>query len=115
MEENNILEQETPQTEPILENEDELKKAVEEQLSKVRTQSMLLGAQTVCSVVLQKIATAQHKSKMSYRDYERLIKDISEFCRVGISRKVNADGTTSVREEHDEIIEKETPSEENNE
>lgn len=107
MEENNIMEQEAPQTEATLDNEDELKKAVEEQMTKLRTQSMLLGAQSACSVVLQKIVTAQSKGKMSYRDCERLIKDIATFCKTGLSRKVNADGTTSPREEQNEIIEEE--------
>lgn len=112
MEENKVLEQEAPQAEAPVENEDELKKAVEEQLSKVRTQSMLIGAQTACTVILQKITAAQQNGKMSYRDYERLIKDISTFCRIGISRKVDADGTTS---EHNEIIAEEKTSEETNE
>ena len=107
MEENNIMEQEAPQTEATLTSEEELQKAVEEQMSKLRTQSMLLGAQSACSVVMQKIATAKSKGKMSYRDCERLIKDIAEFCRIGLSRKVNADGTTSPREEQNEIIEEE--------
>lgn len=107
MEENNIMEQAALQAEETVNNEDELKKAVEEQMSKLRTQSMLLGAQSACSVVLKKIATAQSKGKMSYRDCERLIKDIATFCRIGLSRKVNSDGTTSPREEQNEIIEEE--------
>lgn len=105
MEENNIMEQEAPQTEA--EKNEEFEKIVEEQMTKLRTQSMLLGAQSACSVVLQKIVTAQSKGKMSYRDCERLIKDIAAFCKTGLSRKVNADGTTSPREEQNEIIEEE--------
>ena len=75
---------------------DELKKAIEDQMSNLRRQSILIGAQTACNVILQKIYT--HKSKQgkkSYRDYERLIADIQKFCETGISRKVNSDGTTS--------------------
>lgn len=81
-------------------NDDELKKAIEEQMSNLRRQSILIGAQTACNVILQKIYTAHAKpGKKSYRDLERLIVDIQQFCETGISRKVNADGTTSPREE----------------
>lgn len=85
--------------------DDELKKAIEEQMSKLRTQSMLLGAQSICQVILQKIYTAKSKpGKKTYRDYERLIADIQKFCETGISRQVNTDGTTSEisKEDNDE-------------
>ena len=82
-------------------DKDELTKAVEEQMSKLRTQSMLIGAQTVCRVVLQKIySTMSQPGKKSYRDYERLIADIKNFCETGISRQVNTDGTTSPVEDN---------------
>lgn len=85
-------------------NNDELTKAVEEQMSKLRTQSMLLGAQTMCRVILQKIYNTQSKpGKKSYRDLERLIDDVKSFCETGVSRQVNADGTTSpITEEYTE-------------
>ena len=77
-------------------NDDELTKAVEEQMSKLRTQSMLMGAQAMCKVILQKIYDANAKQgKKSYRDLERLVVDIQQFCETGLSRQVNADGTTS--------------------
>lgn len=61
---------------------------------------MLLGCQVICSTILQKIQTATNKtSKMTYRDYERLIKDIADFCSTGLSRVVNSDGTISPKEE----------------
>lgn len=79
---------------------DELKKAIEDQMSNLRRQSILIGAQTACSVILQKIYTASSKpGKKSYRDLERLIVDIQKFCETGISRKINADGTTTPVEE----------------
>lgn len=82
-------------------DKDELTKAVEEQMSKLRTQSMLIGAQTMCRMVLQKIYTVQTKpGKKSYRDLERLVADIRSFCETGISRQVNADGTTSPVEDN---------------
>ena len=80
--------------------EDPIKDAVEEQLKKIQRQNLLLGAQTMCRVVLQKIVAAQSKpGKMSMNDYKRLTKDIESFCRTGLSRKVNADGETEPIEE----------------
>jgi hypothetical protein len=84
------------------EGKDELQEAVEEQLKKIQTQNLLLGAQTFCSVVLQKInAWENQPGKRSHNDYKRLVKDLKEFCRTGLSRKVNPDGTTSPIEEND--------------
>jgi len=85
---------------PISEEKDDLTKAIEEQMDKLRRQSVLLGAQAICSTILQKITLTMRKpGKTSYRDYERLVKDISDFCTTGLSRKVNLDGTTSTIEE----------------
>lgn len=79
---------------------DELQKAIEDQMTKLRRQSILIGAQTACSVILQKILAVTNKpGKISMRAYERLINDITDFCRTGISRQINADGTTSPVEE----------------
>ena len=105
MDENNInteLEEESLEMvdEPVSQmDDDQLKKAIEEQMSKLRTQSMLMGAQAICQVILQKIHTVQQKpGKKTYRDYERLIAEIENFCKTAISRQVNADGTTSEKE-----------------
>ena len=74
---------------------DDLKKAIEEQLSKIRRQNILIGAQTVCKVVLDKINAFERSSgSKSNNDHKRLIKDIKKFCETGVSRKVNADGET---------------------
>ena len=82
------------------EEKDDLTKAVEAQMEKLRRQSVLLGAQAICSTILQKITITMRKpGKKSYRDYERLIKDISDFCTTGMSRKVNLDGSVSPIEE----------------
>ena len=82
---------------------DELKEAVENQMRNLRRQGILVGAQTACNVILQKIyAHLAKPGKKSYRDYERLIKEIQEFCETGVSRKINADGTTSPVEETQE-------------
>lgn len=74
---------------------DELKEAIEETLSKIRTQSMLLGAQAICQTIVNKIyAFESSHGKKSANDYKRLVKDIKKFCETGLSRKVNLDGTT---------------------
>ena len=78
----------------------DLKALIEERMSQLRTQSMLLGSQAMCRVILSKIYAVTNKpGKISMRAYERLIKDLVAFCEIGISRTVNADGTTSPRDE----------------
>lgn len=85
-------------------DKDEFTKAVEDQMSKLRTQSMLLGAQSMARVILDKIYSYLAKpGKKSYRDQERLIADIRSFCETGLSRKVNIDGTTSPVEEEENV------------
>lgn len=92
-EEMELQDEQIPETDG---EKDPLKEAIEEQLNKIRTQSLLLGAQTSCSVILQKIAVWEKQpGKRTLNDHRRLVKEIREFCRVGISRKVNPDGTTS--------------------
>ena len=74
---------------------EELKNAVEETLSKVRRQSMLLGAQAICQTILNKIVEFEKiPGSKSNNDHKRLIKDIKHFCEIGLSRRVNADGET---------------------
>ena len=81
-------------------SEDPLKAAIESQMKKIQRQSMLIGAQTLCSVILNKITVAMNKpGKRTMNDYRRIIKDIESFCRTGLSRKVNADGETELIEE----------------
>ena len=81
-------------------NQDPLKDAIEAQMKKIQRQSMLIGAQTMCRVILEKIIVAEVKpGKRTMNDYKRLIKDIKNFCETGISRKVNADGETKPIEE----------------
>ena len=78
----------------------ELKDAIGEHLRKIQRQNMLIGAQTVCTVILEKIMTAMSKpGKRTMNDYRRVIKDIEQFCRIGVSRKINADGETEPIEE----------------
>ncbi len=96
---NEIYEEEV-QTEENALNNDELKSAIETQLSRIRRQSMLLGFQVACHSVLEKIvATTSKQGKITMNDYKRLVKDIDQFARTGISRKVNTDGETEIIEE----------------
>ena len=77
------------------EAKDELKDAIEETLSKLRRQSLLLGAQAICQTILDKIIAFERKpGSKSNNDHKRLIKDIKNFVEVGLSRKVNTDGET---------------------
>lgn len=96
-----VDEEEFESDELITENaKDDLKEAVEEQLKKIQTQNLLLGAQVSCSVIMDKIKAFETKpGKRTLNDHRRLVKEIKEFCAVGLSRKVNPDGTTSPIEE----------------
>ena len=95
MEENKPIENQ----EETLSN-DELKSAIEEGMSKMRRQLMLLGAQVICQTVLDKITKFENTpGSKSNNDHKRLIKDIKKFCEVGVSRKVNTDGETEPVEE----------------
>lgn len=80
--------------------DDAFKEAIDTQLRKIQRQNLLIGAQTMCSVILEKIVTAMSKpGKRTMADYKRLTKDIEQFCRVGISRKINADGEVELVED----------------
>ena len=88
-------------TESKPKTEEDLRNAIEAQMSKIRRQSMLLGAQTACTVILEKIIVILSKpGKRTLNDYKRLIKDIEDFCRTGISRKINQDGEPEFNNDH---------------
>ena len=90
-EENKMIED---QEEPKMDG-DALKEAIEAQFEKIRRQSMLLGAQVMCHTILDKITVFERKpGSKSNNDHKRLIKEIKQFCEVGVSRKVNTDGET---------------------
>lgn len=94
-EEQMSLFEDEPVEEAKPETTDELKGAIEETLSKIRRQSMLLGFQVSCQTVLDKITAFERKpGSKSNNDHKRLIKEIKQFCETGLSRKVNTDGTT---------------------
>ena len=94
-EKNPIEEQET-----LTMNDDELKNAIEEQLSKVRRQSMILGFRVSCQTILDKINTFERSpGSKSNNDHKRLIKDIKKFVEQGLARKMNENGEIEVPEE----------------
>ena len=94
-EKNPIEEQETS-----IMNDDELKNAIEEQLSKVRRQSMILGFRVSCQTILDKINTFERSpGSKSNNDHKRLIKDIKKFVEQGLARKMNENGEIEVPEE----------------
>jgi hypothetical protein len=83
---------------------DELKGAIEETLSKIRRQSMLLGFQVSCQTILDKITAFERMpGSKSNNDHKRLIKDIKQFVEQGLSRKVNTDGETEPVKESETV------------
>ena len=68
---------------------------IDDTMSKFYRQSLLLGGQSACKLILDKIIAFEHKpGSKSNNDHKRLIKEIKTFCEVGLSRKVNIDGET---------------------
>ena len=82
------MEEEKKNVDPEEITEDELKEAIEERMSKLRRQSMLLGLQVACQSILDKIVAFERKpGSKSNNDHKRLIKDIKQFAEQGLSRK----------------------------
>ena len=78
----------------------ELKGAIEEQLSKIRRQSMVLGFRVACQSVLDKVTVFERSpGSKSNNDHKRLIKDIKKFCETGLARNINENGEIDVLEE----------------
>lgn len=70
---------------------DELKEAVEAQMRKIHNQGMVIGFQTACHTMLDKIyAFDRIDGKKATNDYKRLVKEIREFCNIGVSRKLSS-------------------------
>ena len=94
MEENKleIEEQDAPEM-----NNDELKGAIEEQLSKIRNQSMIVGFRVACSTIKNKIDVFEKSAgSKSNNDHKRLIKDIKKFVEQGLAHKMNENGEIEV-------------------
>lgn len=82
--------------------DDELKDAIEEQLSKIRNQSMILGFRVACQTILNKInAFERAPGSKSNNDHKRLIKDIKQFVEQGLARKMNENGEIEIPEKNE--------------
>lgn len=80
-------------------NDEELKNAIEEQLSKIRSQSMILGFRVGCKTILDKITVFERApGNKSNNDHKRLIKDIKKFCETGLARQMNENGEIEIPE-----------------
>lgn len=91
---NTIEEKEAPTM-----NDDELKGAIEEQLSKIRSQSMILGFRVACSTIRDMINKFERSpGSKSNNDHKRLIKEIKQFVEKGLARKMNENGEIEVPE-----------------
>ena len=79
---------------------EELKGAINETLSKIRTQSMILGFRVNCKTILDMISAFERTpGTKSNNDHKRLIKDIKKFCEQGLARQMNENGEVEVPEE----------------
>lgn len=108
IEESKMLNEDLELDEDLSDEKDPLKEALEKKFKELQTQSMLIGAQSMCHVILQKIAEFEsQQKKITLNDHRRLVKDLKKFCTTGISRKVNLDGTTSPQDE-EEVIDNNT-------
>lgn len=76
----------------LMDNE-EFKEAVHAQMRKTHNQGMVIGFQTACHTILDRIYAFERKpGSKSTNDYKRLVKDVKKFCDTGVSRKMNENG-----------------------
>lgn len=67
-------------------NNDELKSAINDTLSRIRTQSMIVGYRTACMTIMQMIS-GWHQPNCSYREYQRIFKKVEEFCSKALKQE----------------------------
>ncbi len=68
---------------------DKLRDKLTEGMEKLRTQSMLIGAKTMATVIynmIQKFHTMPGKRTLN--DHRRLIKEIEKFCKTAVDHEV---------------------------
>lgn len=95
----NITEHPSP-NDPELIKDEQLREAIDNQLSKIRTQSMILGFRVCCQSILNKIVVFEKSpGSKSNNDYKRLMKDIKKFIEIGLSRKMNDNGEVVMSED----------------
>lgn len=79
---------------------EEFKSVVESYLMREYQKGLLIGTQVASQIILDKINNAlSSPGKTTLDDMKRLVKDISTFCAVSVSRTVNPDGTVSKSED----------------
>ena len=66
-------------------SKEEMEKAVGDFLTKERGQAMILGYRVACQTILQLIAKWR-KPNCSHREYERIFKQLEEFCGKALKR-----------------------------
>lgn len=82
-----------------LADNEEFKEAVQAQMRRIHNQGMVIGFQTSCHTILDRIYAFERKpGSKSANDYKRLIKDIKKFCETGVSRKMNENGEVETAE-----------------
>ena len=82
-----------------LTNDEEFKEAVRAQMRKLHNQGMVIGFQTACHTMLDRIYAFERKpGSKSTNDYKRLMKEIKKFCETGVSRKMNDSGEVEAAE-----------------
>lgn len=70
-------------------SQEELKQKIGDFLTKERGQAMILGYRVCCQTVLQMIAPWRQKN-CSHRQYERIFKEVEEFCGKALKQDTNA-------------------------
>lgn len=65
--------------------EEMIREELEKAMDKVSASSRIIGARTICKVILDKISAFERTpGNKSNNDHKRLIKDIKAFCETGL-------------------------------
>lgn len=92
--------QKVEETKNDLADNEEFREAVHARMRNIHNQGMVIGLQTSCHAMLDRIYAFERKpGSKSTNDYKRLVKDIKKFCETGISRKMNENGEIEVPKE----------------
>lgn len=92
-------EQKAEQSDSTPEAGNDFEELVYARMRKIYNDGMIVGFQTACNSVLDRIyAFERSTGKKSTNDYKRCLKDLKQFCEVGVSRKVNTGETTDLEE-----------------
>lgn len=79
-----------------------IREELEKAMDKVSANSKMVGARTVCKVILDKIiAFERTPGNKSNNDHKRLIKDIKSFCEIGLYSKAK---NNNIEDEESETV-----------